>query len=121
MVEAARSRQRGRGGEDCAEAIFITFVSLAQHHYAIGLRILYQLVFEINQSNGDVLHSPSQVGGNSHLQDEHEQDEIQDSLLEVEQERPPIHKGAWLVDIIGKTQVQHINACIMLLISAEVL
>ncbi|XP_052728851.1 uncharacterized protein LOC108341674 [Vigna angularis] len=51
-------------------------------------------------SNEDALHSPLQVGGNSHVQDEHEQDENQDTLLEVEQKRPPTHKGAWLVDVI---------------------
>ncbi|KOM50099.1 hypothetical protein LR48_Vigan08g092600 [Vigna angularis] len=51
-------------------------------------------------SNEDALHSPLQVGGNSHVQDEHEQDENQDTLLEVEQKRSPTHKGAWLVDVI---------------------
>ncbi|KOM26825.1 hypothetical protein LR48_Vigan320s000200 [Vigna angularis] len=53
-----------------------------------------------NPSNEDALHSPPQVGENSHVQDEHEQDENQDTQLEVEQERPPTHKGAWLVDVI---------------------
>ncbi|XP_052733834.1 uncharacterized protein LOC108339411 isoform X3 [Vigna angularis] len=55
---------------------------------------------QVDPSNEDVLHSPLQVGGNSHVQDEHEQDENQDTLLEVEQKRPLTHKGAWLVDVI---------------------
>ncbi|KOM30522.1 hypothetical protein LR48_Vigan01g007600 [Vigna angularis] len=63
------------------------------HHVAYS-------IWQSQPSNEDALHSPLQVGGNSHVQDEHEQDENQDTLLEVEQKRPPTHKGAWLVDVI---------------------
>ncbi|WVZ01747.1 hypothetical protein V8G54_022553, partial [Vigna mungo] len=47
----------------------------------------------------DVLHSPPQVG-NSHGQDEHEKDENEDILLDVQQKRPSTYKRSWLVDVI---------------------
>ncbi|KOM48208.1 hypothetical protein LR48_Vigan07g191200 [Vigna angularis] len=71
----------------------------------------FQSSVQVN-SNGDALHSPSQVRENSHLQDEHEQDENQDTLLEVEQQRPPTHKGAWSVDVIddqSKMTTKHLK------------
>ncbi|WVY96575.1 hypothetical protein V8G54_028726 [Vigna mungo] len=58
---------------------------------------------EMGPPNEAGLHSPPQLGGNSHVQDEHEEDENQDILLQVQQERPLTCKRLWLVDVIGKT------------------
>ncbi|KOM25553.1 hypothetical protein LR48_Vigan118s000300 [Vigna angularis] len=60
-------------------------------------------VFSVGQPPNEVIQSPVEVDQqeNSHVQDEHEQDENQDILLEVQQERPSTYKRSWLVDVIG--------------------
>ncbi|KAG2391477.1 uncharacterized protein HKW66_Vig0127620 [Vigna angularis] len=59
-------------------------------------------VFSFGQPPNEAVQSPVEVDQqeNSHVQDEHEQDENQDILLEVQQERPPTYKRSWLVDVI---------------------
>ncbi|KOM25555.1 hypothetical protein LR48_Vigan118s000500 [Vigna angularis] len=59
-------------------------------------------VFSFGQPPNEVVQSPVEVDQqeNSHVQDEHEQDENQDILLEVQQQRPSTYKRSWLVDVI---------------------
>ncbi|XP_014505137.1 uncharacterized protein LOC106765143 [Vigna radiata var. radiata] len=71
-------------------------------------------VFLFGQPPNEAVQSPVEVDQqeNSCVQDEHEQDENQDILSEVQQERPPTYKKSWLVDVIDdqcKTSTKHLK------------